>query len=563
MRTKELIGLGEKLGLRDAELRAWVEGEQARAAETEKYAREESAAEREASRMRAEAEERCKRPVMYEKGLLQVTDERKKELFCVHCRRKGHDLKSCRWKDGGQNVSSCCIARQDARNNSRQALEHEPEKQGEGNKFPNVVQERSTAHYDMPVLEGALFGQTVSVLRDTGSNTLVLRRSLVPELVDGRSVKVREAEVDIASPYFAGTAIVKCLEDPLDDVIIGNVPGSREWKRLLQVPDPPASGTMNDEKPKHHASTSILAGASFTGQSRKAPTVDIGSMQVTTKKPVLAERVLGAVQWLNVKDGYGLINRNDTREDIFVHQTAIRRRNPQKFMRSLYEGPPSTPYAADSGRFRGRWFPRRSQRRPMPNPRLGVQDSDDFHDVVLVPDSPQPQPPPQRWLQPRRPFLHRYYRRSRGMTRRSLPTEDRRPQFQFEEEDEYEDTRVQRRPHRRSYGRYLRRRGGRSRSDPEGFDFEQEPRNALGSRRKPRPRSRSASPSRASAGRDQELSSERSSAERVRSAPKKDKTKEELDASAKRRANSKHSLEKKEICEEKSPPHTEESVSHL
>ncbi|CAN7978889.1 unnamed protein product, partial [Ixodes persulcatus] len=118
------------------------------------------------------------------------------------------------------------------KNKSRQALEHKPEKQGEGNKDTNVVQERSTAHYDMPVLEGALFGQTVSVLRDTGSNTLVVRRSLVPEvaftgttatlkLVDGRSFKVREAEVDIASPYFAGTAIVKCLEDPIYDVIIG------------------------------------------------------------------------------------------------------------------------------------------------------------------------------------------------------------------------------------------------------------------------------------------------------------------------------------------------------
>ncbi|KAG0434654.1 hypothetical protein HPB47_018965 [Ixodes persulcatus] len=125
--------------------------------------------------------------------------------------------------------------------------------------------------------------------------------------------------------------------------------------------------------------------------TRKAPTVDIGSMQVTTKKPVLAERVLGAVQRFNVKDGYGFINRNDTREDIFVHQTAITRRNPQKFMRSLYEGEtiefdvvvgekgreaanvtgpdgepvPGTPYAADSGRFRGRWLPRRIQRQPM------------------------------------------------------------------------------------------------------------------------------------------------------------------------------------------------------
>ncbi|CAN8027469.1 hypothetical protein HPB47_025311 [Ixodes persulcatus] len=315
----------------------------------------------------------------------------------------------------------------------------------------------------------------------------------------------------------------------------------------------------------------------------------MGDSATTTKKPVLAERVLGTVKWFNVKNGYGFINRNDTREDIFVHQTAITRNNPQKIMRSVGEGETvefdvvvgekgreaanvtgpdgepvqGSPYAADRRRFRGRWFPRRGQRRPMPNPRRGVQDSDDFHDVVLVSNSPRPQPPPQRWLPPGRPFLRRYYRRPRGMTRSSLPAEDMRPHFQFEEEDEYEDTRVQRRPHRRFYGRYFRRRGGRSRSDSEWFDIEQEPRNAPGSWRKPRPRPRSASPSRASAGRDQELSSERSSAESVGSAPKKDAKKEELAASAKGSADSKHSSEKKEICEEKSPVQTKESVSPL
>ncbi|KAM7282423.1 hypothetical protein ISCGN_002573 [Ixodes scapularis] len=95
---------------------------------------------------------------------------------------------------------------------------------------------------------------------------------------------------------------------------------------------------MNDEKPEHLAPASLLARASVTGERRKTSTIDIAAMQVTPKKPVLAERLLGTVQWFNVKDGYDFINRNDTREDIFVHQTAITRNDPQKLTRSVYEG---------------------------------------------------------------------------------------------------------------------------------------------------------------------------------------------------------------------------------
>jgi len=52
-------------------------------------------------------------------------------------------------------------------------------------------------------------------------------------------------------------------------------------------------------------------------------------------KNVVATKVSGTVKWFNVKSGYGFIHREDVNEDIFIHQTAIVKNNPRKYLRSV------------------------------------------------------------------------------------------------------------------------------------------------------------------------------------------------------------------------------------
>lgn len=49
------------------------------------------------------------------------------------------------------------------------------------------------------------------------------------------------------------------------------------------------------------------------------------------------QRVLGSLKWFTVGSEYSFINSNDTRENMFAHQTRITRINPYNIKRSVVE----------------------------------------------------------------------------------------------------------------------------------------------------------------------------------------------------------------------------------
>ena len=94
------------------------------------------------------------------------------------------------------------------------------------------------SNHRMPVKDGYIRNEKVSVLRDSGCNSAIIKKSLVLAeqyrsskqkciLADGTVREFPVAEVQVDTPYFTGKVEVLCMDNPVYDLVLGNIKGVR------------------------------------------------------------------------------------------------------------------------------------------------------------------------------------------------------------------------------------------------------------------------------------------------------------------------------------------------
>ena len=129
----------------------------------------------------------------------------------------------------------------------------------------------------MPLATGKVGENVVEVLRDTGSNDVIVRRELMKKddftgsmgyvmAIDRTLKKASIAEIKVDTPYYTGVTQALCLRDPLFNLVIGNIPGAQNPHGLVSGVVTCAAAVTRDQARKE-ARIKPLATKDVTAQT--------------------------------------------------------------------------------------------------------------------------------------------------------------------------------------------------------------------------------------------------------------------------------------------------------
>ena len=169
------------------------------------------------------------------------------ERQCYICHRTNHIARDCFYREQHPRYNSNAGGEYSQSNRVYNA-ESEKEHIGSGMIDEYMMGDTSmraegNSKERMPVREGVLNNSKVQVLRDTGCSSAAVKMSLVKKhqltgndvtctLIDGTQRRFPLARIQVNMPYFTGEVEAMCIENPLYDLIIGNVPA------VSNTPDP-------------------------------------------------------------------------------------------------------------------------------------------------------------------------------------------------------------------------------------------------------------------------------------------------------------------------------------
>ena len=125
-------------------------------------------------------------------------------------------------------------------------------------------------YQSIPLMTGRVGNQTVTLLRDTGCDGVVVKRDLVEQrqltgdfqrliLINRDVLEVPVARISIDTPVYTGEVLALCMLDPICDLVIGNIPGVHP--EIMGTSGQPSEGELHAASAGNGTNCAVLTRA--------------------------------------------------------------------------------------------------------------------------------------------------------------------------------------------------------------------------------------------------------------------------------------------------------------